>query len=190
MAATLGFRAQSLGIPVKGLVSRQPVFILDTYDRAAKKEWLPLLKSRVENADSPILGAKTVVSSHRRLIFHAHHFFRIYILTSLHQKTNLINLLAVPEREVTNAHNFPIFGSKEELSRMPPTYFVGAGCDPCIDELELFANLLREAGVTVKVRIYQGVPHGFHAHHVLQAARDEMNDTAEGVNWLIGLVGQ
>jgi acetyl esterase/lipase len=69
MAATLGFRAQSLGIPVKGLVLRQPVFIFNTYQKAAKKEWLPLLKSREENADSPILGANHVVSSHQEMQF-------------------------------------------------------------------------------------------------------------------------
>lgn len=62
MAATLGFRAQSLRIPVKGLVMRQPVLILNTYEAAAKKEWLPRLKSRDENYDSPILGGAMVVS--------------------------------------------------------------------------------------------------------------------------------
>lgn len=70
---------------------------------------------------------------------------------------------------------------------MPPTYFVEAPCDPCADEVVLFADLLREAGVKVKVQSYQGMPHGFHAHHVLQAARDEMKDTAEGVEWMIEL---
>jgi hypothetical protein len=75
MAATLGFRAQSLGIPVKGLVLRQPVFIFNTYQRAAKKEWIPLLKSREENADSPIFGANEVVSLVRALTFDIHDHF-------------------------------------------------------------------------------------------------------------------
>lgn len=76
MAATLGFRAESLCIPVKGLILRQPVFIFNTYQKVAKKEWLSLLKSHEENADSPILGTNQVVSLPRQyssIYAHAHH---------------------------------------------------------------------------------------------------------------------
>lgn len=68
---------------------------------------------------------------------------------------------------------------------MPPSYFVKAPVDPVADEVQLFADRLAEAGVPVKVKEYPGMPHGFHGHHILKCARDEMVDTAEAVKELI-----
>lgn len=62
MCAMLGFRARSLNLPVNGMILRQPAFIFNTYETAAKEEWKPFLKSREENHDSPILSGDDVVS--------------------------------------------------------------------------------------------------------------------------------
>lgn len=62
MASCLAFRAPALGIKVRGLVMRQSVFIFGPYEKVAKKEWLPKLKSREENADAPLLDGTMVVS--------------------------------------------------------------------------------------------------------------------------------
>jgi acetyl esterase/lipase len=61
---------------------------------------------------------------------------------------------------------------------MPPTYIVLASCDPMADEVELFHELLAESGVESTLKKYKGMPHGFHNFHGLQAAREEMKESA------------
>lgn len=68
---------------------------------------------------------------------------------------------------------------------MPPAYFVEPELDPAYNEAIVFEKLLREAGVATKLKEYKGVPHEFHAFYILQSARNEMVDTAEGLKWLL-----
>ncbi|KAF9889639.1 hypothetical protein FE257_007147 [Aspergillus nanangensis] len=161
MCAMLGYRAPSLGVPIAGMVLRQPAFIFNTYEAAAKEEWKPLLKSREENHDAPILGGNDVI--------------------------NLNGLIAIPVEDLIKPENSPIYASKEQLAGMPPTYIVQAECDPMADEVALFHSLLKEAGVVTRLQMYNGMPHGFHAFHQLEAARQEMKDTAAGLSWLLTL---
>ena len=84
-----------------------------------------------------------------------------------------------------DVEDFPIFASTIELSRMPPTHFVHATADPCADDILYFQRRLTEAGVEATVATYEGMPHGFHAYHVLSAARQEMKDTANALKKLI-----
>lgn len=62
MAVTLGYRAsRSLAVRIRGIISRQAVYIFSEYEGVAKPEWLPYLTSRVENADAPIMNLNTLV---------------------------------------------------------------------------------------------------------------------------------
>ena len=42
-----------------------------------------------------------------------------------------------------------------DLTKMPPLYIVGAGCDPFADHVLLYGSLLKDAGVPVKSKIYK-----------------------------------
>jgi acetyl esterase len=53
----------------------------------------------------------------------------------------------------------PLFD--EDLSDVPATLIVTAECDPIRDDGECYARALREAGVAVELRRYQGMIHGF-----------------------------
>ena len=53
----------------------------------------------------------------------------------------------------------PLFD--RSLSKMPTTLIVTAECDPLRDDGERYARGLRQAGVTVELRRYQGMIHGF-----------------------------
>jgi acetyl esterase len=168
LAALVAFRAEKLGFKVKGLLLRQGAYIFGP----SKEEWKPRLKSLEETADSPLLGADEV--------------------------RQLIEIMNIPPEKAQDPWYFPIFGSREELTRFPRTYFVRAGCDPVIDDIKLFKDLLDEAGVETRLKIYEvslrsprnvilkleliifgpkGMPHGFHGFHGFTRALQEMKDT-------------
>lgn len=97
----------------------------------------------------------------------------------------LIGLVPLPREAIVNPYNFPIFASNSELKDFPVSYIETAECDPLADEAALFAKKLKEARVPTMVKMYKGMPHGFHVHHILQAARDEMADLGAGLRWIL-----
>jgi len=53
----------------------------------------------------------------------------------------------------------PLFA--KDVSNFPKTFIATAQCDPIRDEAELFGHQLKEAGVTVHTKRYNGMIHGF-----------------------------
>ncbi|KAG4437526.1 hypothetical protein IFR05_006998 [Cadophora sp. M221] len=108
-ATCLAYRAPTLDVKVLGCVLRQPYLIFDRYEVAAKKEWIPRLKSMEENADVHLLNALMC--------------------------TEINWMIDFPLEEHQNPYNFPIFGNKKQLAQMPRTHIIKAPLDPVADEV-------------------------------------------------------
>lgn len=79
------------------------------------------------------------------------------------------------------------FNSDVSFSGLPPTYVQVAGLDCLRDDGLLYARALRESGVTVKLGIYPGMPHGNYVvwPHLKQPFKSQV-DTISHVGWLLG----
>jgi acetyl esterase len=55
----------------------------------------------------------------------------------------------------------PVFASREQLSKFPPTLLITAGLDPLLHEGEVFHDRLVDAGVPVTYQCFEDSPHGF-----------------------------
>jgi len=49
----------------------------------------------------------------------------------------------------------------DDLSGLPPALFLLGECDILVDDGLVYAQRLKEAGVSVKCNVYKGMPHGF-----------------------------
>ncbi|HWQ90415.1 MAG TPA: alpha/beta hydrolase [Clostridia bacterium] len=58
----------------------------------------------------------------------------------------------------------------EDLSGMPPTLLIGAGCDPLRDEGEAYARKLRQHGTPVTYRLEPQLLHAFLNHYNIEPA--------------------
>jgi acetyl esterase len=66
-----------------------------------------------------------------------------------------------------------------DLSRLPPALIMAAACDPLRDEAALYAERLKEAGVPVRYRCYEGMIHGFYKMaDVLEGGRMALAEAA------------
>lgn len=69
---------------------------------------------------------------------------------------------------------------------LPPAYFQICGSDPLRDEALIYERMLREAGVTTKVEMYPGVPHGFFSiFPQLQISQKFAEESVAGMKWLL-----
>lgn len=67
--------------------------------------------------------------------------------------------LSCPEEQVKDPRFAPLLA--EDLSGLPPALFILAECDSLVDDGLYYAQRLVNAGVDVKVRVWQGMPHAF-----------------------------
>jgi acetyl esterase len=63
------------------------------------------------------------------------------------------------ESDADNPHVAPLLAP--DLSGLPPALVIVSGCDPLRDEGIAFAKRLEEAGVGVKLSVYEDMIHGF-----------------------------
>ncbi len=66
-------------------------------------------------------------------------------------------------RDAKDPRVSPLFADAEDISRVPPAHVVTAEYDPLRDEGEAYADLLRDAAVTVSSTRYDGQIHGFYS---------------------------
>ena len=69
---------------------------------------------------------------------------------------------------------------------LPPVYFQVAGREYARDEALIYADVLKEEGVDVRVDVYKGLPHVFWILFPgLAAAERWRGDTRAGIKWLL-----
>ncbi|KAJ7633623.1 hypothetical protein DFH06DRAFT_1004148 [Mycena polygramma] len=84
-----------------------------------------------------------------------------------------------------SAHS-PLLALADKPLSLPCTYLQICGMDPLRDEAFLYARLSRERGVSTKVDIYPGLPHGFHqSYPQLEAVKTWEADVRAGLRWLL-----
>jgi acetyl esterase len=111
------------------------------------------LPSMTENADAPVLTAKTMAW-----------YWDTYLGGK--QADSRVDILRTAD-----------------LSGLPPTLVVAAGLDPLRDEASLLADRLVEAGVDTFLSVYDGAVHGFWwLDAVLRQAAELDHELAEFVN--------
>lgn len=94
--------------------------------------------------------------------------------------------LYVGEGDPADPRCSPVLAPSVEL--LPPAVIMTAEFDPLRDEAEAYAARLREAGVTVRVRRWEGMVHGFFGmSEVTSAANESLEWTAAALAEVLGV---
>lgn len=73
------------------------------------------------------------------------------------------------------------------LAGLPPAVLAIDGMDPLRDEGLIYERMLREVGVSTKLYVYSGLPHGHWGFFPFLKASDRFRrDQVEGMGWLLG----
>jgi acetyl esterase len=83
-------------------------------------------------------------------------------------------------REATDTKAAPLLS--ENLSKLPPALVIIAGNDPVRDEGIAYAGRMKEAGVDVRLKVYEDMIHGFLSYlGILSQGKTAIEEIA---NWL------
>lgn len=82
---------------------------------------------------------------------------------------------------------FSPFQAENPHVGMPPVYIQVAGLDPLRDDGLIYEKALRAHGVSTRLDVYPGLPHGFETFFwKLKVSRRAMADTLMGIGWSAG----
>ena len=82
-------------------------------------------------------------------------------------------------------HVSPI--NAESLAGLPPAFVITAECDPIRDQGEAYAERLREAGVPVSLKRYEGAIHAFfNLGGVVDSSKQAVKDAAAALRTALG----
>ncbi|ERS95334.1 hypothetical protein HMPREF1624_08212 [Sporothrix schenckii ATCC 58251] len=125
--------------------------------QAVPDKWKAVYTSRDENKDAPILNAGAIA-----------------LFRQLYEDDPLSPLMS------------PAVWPSGHKGQ-PPTYLQVAGMDPLRDEGLIYERMLREeAGVTTRLDVYPGLPHGFSSWWPkAEFSQKQRQDTAKGLQWLL-----
>ena len=99
------------------------------------------------------------------------------------QMTQLMDELYSPDK--TSELYAPLIWSSGHKD-LPRTYTQVCGIDPSRDENLIFADMLQNEGVPVKVELYKGLPHGFWTVlPQLPQSEQWREDTVNGFKWML-----
>jgi acetyl esterase/lipase len=87
------------------------------------------------------------------------------------------NYLSSPS-DAQNKYLSPMKATRKDLSALPPTTIINAQIDPLRDDGERYADKLRQAGVDVKHKTYDGVTHEFFGMAAVVDEADDAQDLA------------
>ncbi|KAL0944988.1 alpha beta hydrolase fold-3 domain-containing protein [Colletotrichum truncatum] len=83
--------------------------------------------------------------------------------------------------------DFSPFNATNPHRGMPPVYLQICGQDPLRDDGLIYERALRDHGVSTRLDVYPGVPHGFaDVYHQLEVSKKCRVDALRGVGWLFG----
>ncbi|KAK2795991.1 hypothetical protein FQN51_009536 [Onygenales sp. PD_10] len=93
------------------------------------------------------------------------------------------DLYGVPDSEKSKALAYPLWGN---LSGLPPTFVQICNVDILRDDATCYVKGLENAGVDVRSKLYEGLPHVFWLlAPQLEVARNFEQDCVEGFHWII-----
>ncbi len=116
-------------------------------------------------------------------------FGRGYILTSDDMDAFRRFYVGAPPAATRDPRSSPLFCA--DPGRLPPTVVTTAGFDPLRDEGEAYADLLRLAGVPVRLRRFSGLVHGYlHMTTIVPAAYAAVAETGQVLREVLERAGR
>jgi acetyl esterase len=96
----------------------------------------------------------------------------------------------IPSRDQRrNAYASPM--NAHDLRGLPPAMIITGECDPLRDQGEKYAEKLRQAGVAVELKRYEGMIHPFVSlAGIVDAGRDAINESAAAVRQALTATAQ